>query len=82
VKCIEADTMAHSYVIEAPVILLQLPRSVDTTPVPVQAGPSHTISGSKKRKRTEIVHGSSGDSINVYDVGAVRMLKCLMLMLL
>lgn len=63
--------MADSYSIEAPVVLLQLPQSNDTR-ASIPAGPSYTISGSKKRKRTEIVYGCSGDSINVYDVGAVR----------
>jgi len=56
--------MATSYSIETPVTLLALPGSVSG----IRAGPVQSISGSRKRKRTEIVLGSDGQSVNIYDV--------------
>lgn len=61
-------TMSDSYSIEAPVTLFTLPQPSNSSSKGQQAGPSHSISGSRKRKRTEIVVGSDGETVNVYDV--------------
>ena len=56
--------MASSYSIETPVTLLALPGPVSG----IRAGPVQSISGSRKRKRVEVVLGSDGQSVNIYDV--------------
>jgi len=56
--------MTSSYNIETPVTLLALPGPVSG----IRAGPVQSISGSRKRKRAEIVLGSDGQSVNIYDV--------------
>jgi hypothetical protein len=56
--------MTSSYSIETPVTLLALPGPASG----IRAGPVQSISGSRKRKRTEIVLGSDGQSVNIYDV--------------
>jgi len=58
------NMMTSSYSIETPVTLLTLPGPVSG----IRAGPVQSISGSRKRKRTEIVLGSDGQSVNIYDV--------------
>lgn len=65
----EITAMADSYSIESPVTLFPLSSSGQK-----QAGSSYSISGGKKRKRTEIVLGNDGESVNIYDV--CSMLLC------
>lgn len=62
--------MATAYAIDAPHTLFSLPRPLDAVAGKTLTGASYTVEGSKKRKRSEIVAGVDGESINVYDVCA------------
>jgi len=69
--------MASNYSIEQPYPLFSLPQSIDTSAGRVTGGASFSINGSRKRKRTEVVVGVDGESLNVYDVWKVQRVFCI-----
>lgn len=68
-----ADTM-----LETPYVLATLPKPLDSKYGRIQSAPVHSIRGSKKRKRQEIVAGIDGESVNIYDVTASKAMRLLL----
>jgi hypothetical protein len=61
--------MSSEQKIGAPFTLASLPRPINTGTGRTQASGVCSISGTKKRKRTEIVVGVDGEGILIYSVG-------------
>lgn len=57
--------------IGAPFTLASLPQSINSNSGRSRAASVHSLSGTKKRKRTEIAVGLVGEGIFIYSVGAV-----------
>ncbi|KAF2198925.1 hypothetical protein GQ43DRAFT_482901 [Delitschia confertaspora ATCC 74209] len=60
--------MSSSKEIEAPYILASLPKPVDSTNGRTQLAGVYSLSGSRKRKRTEVAVGTDGEGVFIYSV--------------
>ena len=61
--------------IEAPYILASLPQPLDNTNGRTQAAVVHSLSSSKKRKRTELAASVDGEGIFIYAVRHERFIR-------
>lgn len=60
--------MTSTYSLGQPYTLFTLPRPIDSVAGRITGGSAYSINASKKRKRTDVVVGVDGESLNVYDV--------------
>ncbi|KAF2806264.1 uncharacterized protein BDZ99DRAFT_422682 [Mytilinidion resinicola] len=60
--------MSAARELDAPHTLASLPRPFDSTNGRTVAAGVHSLSGSKKRKRTEIATGVDGEGVNIYSL--------------
>lgn len=61
-------TMVYEKEIELPHTLATLPRPIDSVNGTICSSCVHSLSGSRKRKRTEVVVGIDGEGANIYNV--------------